>query len=48
MKSYVAASTRGEAVFYEDRKRWWWLLSVFYPLQPLIGIVLHARTGNEW
>ncbi|MEX1266792.1 MAG: hypothetical protein WEA08_07700, partial [Woeseia sp.] len=48
MKAYVAASPSGEAVCYQDRKRWWWLLSVFYPLQPLLGIVLHARTGNEW
>ncbi|MDZ7769368.1 MAG: alkane 1-monooxygenase [Woeseiaceae bacterium] len=47
MKAYVAASPSGEAVCYEDRKRWWWLLSVIYPLQPLIGIGLHARTGNE-
>jgi alkane 1-monooxygenase len=30
-----------------DRKRWFWLLSVFYPLQAFLGMWLHARTGNE-
>jgi alkane 1-monooxygenase len=47
MKGYTAALANGEAVHYVDRKRWFWLLSVFYPLQPFIGIALHARTGQE-
>lgn len=47
MKGYTATLANGEAVFYRDRKRWFWLLSVFYPLQPFVGIWLHAETGNQ-
>lgn len=47
MKAYTAVLANGEAVYYQDRKRWFWLLSVIYPLQPLLGIGLHARTGNQ-
>lgn len=47
MKAYTAVLANGEAIYYQDRKRWFWLLSVFYPLQPLLGIWLHARTGNQ-
>ena len=48
MKGYTATSASGEAVFYVDRKRYWWLLSVLFPLQPFIGMWLHAVYGSEW
>lgn len=47
MKGYTATSPDGEAIYYVDRKRWLWALSVVYPLQPFLGIWLHANTGNE-
>jgi alkane 1-monooxygenase len=47
MKGYTAALSTGEAILYIDRKRWLWLLSVIYPLQPLFGIWLHSVTGNQ-
>jgi alkane 1-monooxygenase len=47
MKGYTAALPSGEAVHYVDRKRWLWLLSVVYPLQPFVAIWLHFSTGNE-
>ncbi len=47
MKGYTGILENGEAVYYVDRKRWLWLLSVAYPLQPFIAIWLHYRTGNE-
>ena len=47
MKGYTATIDTGEAIFYRDRKRWFWSLSVLYPLQPFLGIWLHAETGNE-
>jgi len=47
MKGYTATLPNGEAVHYVDRKRWLWLLSVVYPLQPFLGIWLHAQTGHE-
>jgi len=47
MKGYTATLANGEAIIYIDRKRWLWLMSVLYPLQPLVGMWLHAKTGNE-
>ena len=47
MKGYTGVLPNGEAVHYVDRKRWFWMLSVAYPLQPFIAISLHAATGNE-
>jgi alkane 1-monooxygenase len=47
MKGYTAALPNGEAIHYIDRKRYLWTLSVLYPLQPFLGIWLHAETGNE-
>lgn len=47
MKGYTAVLEDGEAIHYVDRKRWLWLLSVMYPLQPFIAIWLHFKTGNE-
>ncbi len=48
MKGYTGVSADGQAVHYVDKKRWLWLLSVIYPLQPFVAIALHARTGSEW
>jgi len=48
MKGYTAALPNGEAILYIDRKRWLWLLSALYPLEPFLGIWLHWLTGNEW
>ena len=57
MKGYTATLSDGESadaepadgqtIEYVDRKRRLWAMSVFYPLQPLLGIGLHAITGNE-
>jgi len=47
MKGYTAALKSGEAIYYVDRKRWLWSMSVLYPLQPILGMWLHSLTGNE-
>ncbi len=47
MKVYAASLPSGETVRYVDRKRWLWMLSALFPLQPLIGIGLHSLTGHE-
>ncbi|MBT8078237.1 MAG: alkane 1-monooxygenase [Gammaproteobacteria bacterium] len=46
MKGYTATLKSGEAIYYIDRKRWLWTLSVLYPVQPFLGMWLHARTGQ--
>ena len=47
MKGYTGVLSNGEAIHYVDRKRWWWLLSVTYPLQALVPMWIHSQTGNE-
>ncbi len=47
MKTFVGTLDTGEAIAYVDRKRYLWILSVLFPLQPLTGIYLHYLTGNE-
>jgi alkane 1-monooxygenase len=48
MKAFSATLPSGERVDYVDRKRYYWALSVLFPLQPVVGIGLHAVTGNEF
>jgi alkane 1-monooxygenase len=47
MTGYTGVTPGGEAVHYVDHKRWWWLLSVIYPLQALLPMWVHSITGNE-
>ncbi len=47
-KTYTATAADGRTISYSDKKRWFWLASLLYPLQPFIGIGLHAVTDNEW
>jgi alkane 1-monooxygenase len=46
-KLYVALDAQRGRVEYRDRKRWWWLLSLVYPLLPFTGMAAHALTGRE-
>jgi alkane 1-monooxygenase len=48
MKGYTATLPSGAAIYYADRKRWLWAMSVLYPLEPLVGIWLHSLSGNEF
>ena len=47
MREYSTTLESGETIRYVDRKRRLWMFSVLFPLQPFIGIALHAATGNE-
>ena len=47
MKAYTGVSEDGQAIHYVDKKRWLWMLSVLYPLQPFLALGLHAYTGVE-
>lgn len=33
---------------YRDHKRYLWILSVFLPLAPFIGIFIYLQTGAQW
>ena len=43
---YTVNLADGRTVSWRDGKRLAWLLSVVYPLVPLLGVALHARTGE--
>lgn len=43
---YLVTTADGRTVSWRDGKRLAWLLSVVYPLVPLLGVALHARTGE--
>lgn len=46
-KLYVADDPQLGRVEYRDRKRFWWSLSVVYPLLPFAGMAAHAWTGQQ-
>jgi len=46
-KLYTAIDAQQHQVEYRDHKRAWWLLSVFYPLLPFVGMAVHAATGHQ-
>lgn len=43
---HLSAQPGGEPAPYVDRKRLWWLLSLVYPLMPLLGVAAHALSGE--
>lgn len=43
---YTATTPDGRCITWRDGKRLAWLLSVVYPLVPLLGVALHALTGE--
>jgi len=47
MKGYTGVTENGQAIHYVDKKRWLWMLSVVYPLQPLIFVALHHNSGAD-
>ncbi|MEO8123118.1 MAG: alkane 1-monooxygenase [Burkholderiales bacterium] len=46
-RTYQATDGLGKRVEYRDHKRWFWALSVVYPLLPFVGIAAHAATGRQ-
>jgi len=44
---YAAEVPQQGRVTYRDRKRFWWSLSVVYPLLPFVGMAAHAWTGEQ-
>ena len=48
MKTFTVDDPRLGRLTYTDEKRYLWLLSVLFPLIPLIGIGLMNWSGWEW
>jgi alkane 1-monooxygenase len=48
MKTFTFDDPELGLIRYTDRKRYLWLLSVGFPLIPLVGMGLDLWTGREW
>ena len=48
MKTYIYDDPELGRISYVDRKRYLWVLSVLFPLIPLVGMGLMHWTGHEW
>ena len=47
MAGYVTTDNHGRAGYFSDPKRFLWLFSLSAPLQPILGVALHAASGSE-
>ncbi|MBT8047638.1 MAG: alkane 1-monooxygenase [Xanthomonadales bacterium] len=48
MKTFTVDDPRLGLIQYTDKKRYLWLVSVLFPLIPLVGMGLMNGTGKEW
>lgn len=48
MATYSIEDIQKGPISYSDRKRHLWLISVFMPIFPLMGVFIFYRTGAEW
>ena len=48
MATYSIEDAQKGAISYSDKKRYLWLISVFMPMFPLMGVFIFYRTGAEW
>ncbi|HIG42307.1 MAG: alkane 1-monooxygenase [bacterium] len=47
MQTYAIETSDNGLVTYQDKKRWFWLLSLVNPLIPFVGIAGQWTTGSE-
>ena len=48
MTTYSIEDHQEGTITYRDKKRYLWLISVFMPIFPLMGVILFYQTGIEW
>lgn len=48
MTTYTLQHPEKGSISYTDRKRYLWLLSVFMPVFPMMGIAAYYASGTEW
>ena len=47
-KTYILDHPQKGLILCTDKKRYWWMLSLFMPVFPLLGIWLYFNFGQEW
>jgi alkane 1-monooxygenase len=48
MTTYTLDHPQKGQIEYRDSKRYLWLLSLFMPTAPLLGIFLYFQSGSQW
>ena len=48
MATYSIEDAQKGLISYNEKKRYLWLISVFMPVFPLMGVFIFYRTGVEW
>ena len=48
MTTYSLDHPHKGRIEYRDSKRYLWLLSLFMPTAPLLGIFLYFQSGSQW
>ena len=48
MTSYQFEHPEKGLIQYADKKRHWWLLSLFWPLVPVFAVLAYFQTNNPW
>ena len=48
MTVYTATHPDKGVIEYRDKKRYWWLLSLIWPLTPILTVWGYIETGNPW
>lgn len=48
MATYSIEDAQKGLISYSDKKRYLWLISVFMPIFPLMGVFIFYSTGVEW
>jgi len=48
MATYSIEDAQKGLISYSDKKRYLWLISVFMPIFPLMGVFIFYSTGIEW
>lgn len=48
MTTYSIEHPTEGLIRYRDKKRYWWMISILYPIYPLFGVALYLRSPQEW
>jgi alkane 1-monooxygenase len=48
MTTYSIEHPSEGLIRYRDKKRYWWMISILYPIYPLFGVALYLWSPQEW
>lgn len=48
MSQFVIEHPQKGTITYKDKKRYWWLASLLWPLVPVFAVIWYLQTQNPW